>query len=156
MIDNKYLEKITDYIEKTLTKKDKIEFESYMNKDSEFKKIVNDIELNTSALKKLDDIEGPSDFVVKLNQRIDEYENSGLFNQISSKISNLFLKSDTLTLLSGASLIIILSFSFFKFSNSSVNQQIVDMNDFNDSSMAINDSDSLNIEDPVLLLGNDK
>jgi len=156
MIDNKYLEKITDYIEKTLTKKDKIEFESYMNKDSEFKKIVNDIELNTLALKKLDDIEGPSDFVVKLNQRIDEYENSGLFNQISSKISNLFLKSDTLTLLSGASLIIILSFSFFKFSNSSVNQQIVDMNDFNDSSMAINDSDSLNIEDPVLLLGNDK
>tara|TARA_B000000475_G_scaffold158805_1_gene127850 strand:+ start:4637 stop:5107 length:471 start_codon:yes stop_codon:yes gene_type:complete len=156
MIDNKYLEKITDYIEKTLTKKDKIEFESYMNKDSEFKKIVNDIELNTLALKKLDDIKGPSDFVVKLNQRIDEYENSGLFNQISSKISNLFLKSDTLTLLSGASLIIILSFSFFKFSNSSVNQQIVDMNDFNDSSMAINDSDSLNIEDPVLLLGNDK
>tara|TARA_X000001036_G_scaffold430892_1_gene464295 strand:+ start:704 stop:1174 length:471 start_codon:yes stop_codon:yes gene_type:complete len=156
MIDNKYLEKITDYIEKTLTKKDKIEFESYMNKDSEFKKIVNDIELNTLALKKLDDIEGPSDFIVKLNQRIDEYENSGLFNQISSKISNLFLKSDTLTLLSGASLIIILSFSFFKFSNSSVNQQIVDMNDFNDSSMAINDSDSLNIEDPVLLLGNDK
>lgn len=156
MIDNKYLEKITDYIEKTLTKKDKIEFESYMNKDSEFKKIVNDIELNTLALKKLDDIEGPSDFVVKLNQRIDEYENSGLFNQMSSKISNLFLKSDTLTLLSGASLIIILSFSFFKFSNSSVNQQIVDMNDFNDSSIAINDSDSLNIEDPVLLLGNDK
>ena len=156
MIDNKYLEKITDYIEKTLTKKDKIEFESYMNKDSEFKKIVNDIELNTLALKKLDDIEGPSDFIVKLNQRIDEYENSGLFNQISSKISNLFLKSDTLTLLSGASLIIILSFSFFKFSNSSVNQKIVDMNDFNDSSMAINDSDSLNIEDPVLLLGNDK
>jgi len=156
MIDNKYLEKITDYIEKTLTKKDKIEFESYMNKDSEFKKIVNDIELNTLALKKLDDIEGPSNFIVKLNQRIDEYENSGLFNQISSKISNLFLKSDTLTLLSGASLIIILSFSFFKFSNSSVNQQIVDMNDFNDSSMAINDSDSLNIEDPVLLLGNDK
>ena len=156
MIDNKYLEKITDYIEKTLTKKDKIEFESYMNKDSEFKKIVNDIELNTLAIKKLDDIEGPSDFIVKLNQRIDEYENSGLFNQISSKISNLFLKSDTLTLLSGASLIIILSFSFFKFSNSSVNQKIVDMNDFNDSSMAINDSDSLNIEDPVLLLGNDK
>ena len=156
MIDNKYLEKITDYIEKTLTKKDKIEFESYMNKDSEFKKIVNDIELNTLALKKLDDIKGPSDFVVKLNQRIDEYENSGLFNQISSKISNLFLKSDTLTLLSGASLIIILSFSFFKFSNSSVNQKIVDMNDFNDSSMAVNDSDSLNIEDPVLLLGNDK
>ena len=156
MIDNKYLEKITDYIEKTLTKKDKIEFESYMNKDSEFKKIVNDIELNTLALKKLDDIKGPSDFVVKLNQRIDEYENSGLFNQISSKISNLFLKSDTLTLLSGVSLIIILSFSFFKFSNSSVNQQIVDMDDFNDSSMAINDSDSLNIEDPVLLLGNDK
>lgn len=156
MIDNKYLEKITDYIEKTLTKKDKIEFESYMSKDSEFKKIVNDIELNTLALKKLDDIEGPSDFVVKLNQRIDEYENSGLFNQISSKISNLLFNSDTLTLLSGASLIIILSFSFFKFSNSSVNQQIVDMNDFNDSSMAINDSDSLNIEDPVLLLGNDK
>ena len=156
MIDNKYLEKITDYIEKTLTKKDKIEFESYMNKDSEFKKIVNDIELNTLALKKLDDIKGPSDFVVKLNQRIDEYENSGLFNQISSKISNLFLKSDTLTLLSGASLIIILSFSFFKFSNSSVNQKIVDMNNFNDSSMAVNDSDSLNIEDPVLLLGNDK
>ena len=36
MIDNKYLEKITDYIENTLSNDDKIDFESYMNQDLEF------------------------------------------------------------------------------------------------------------------------
>ena len=57
MIDNRYLEQITDYIENTLNKSDKTEFELYMSKDSEFKKIVEDIKLNTLALKRLDDIE---------------------------------------------------------------------------------------------------
>tara|TARA_B100001142_G_scaffold238086_1_gene236720 strand:+ start:4670 stop:5140 length:471 start_codon:yes stop_codon:yes gene_type:complete len=156
MIDNRYLEQITDYIENTLNKSDKTEFELYMSKDSEFKKIVEDIKLNTLALKRLDDIEGPSDFVFKLNQRIDEYENSSIFNQLSNAVSNIFSKSDTLTLLSGASLILIVSFSFFKFSSFGGYNNIVDTNDFNDSSIAINDSDSLNVEDPVLLLGNDK
>tara|TARA_B100001250_G_scaffold10543_1_gene9164 strand:- start:1725 stop:2195 length:471 start_codon:yes stop_codon:yes gene_type:complete len=156
MIDNRYLEQITDYIENTLNKSDKTEFELYMSKDSEFKKIVEDIKLNTLALKRLDDIEGPSDFVYKLNQRIDEYENSTIFNQLSNAVSNIFSKSDTLTLLSGASLILIVSFSFFKFSSFDGYNNIVDTNDFNDSSIAINDSDSLNVEDPVLLLGNDK
>jgi hypothetical protein len=156
MIDNRYLEQITDYIENTLNKSDKTEFELYMSKDSEFKKIVEDIKLNTLALKRLDDIEGPSDFVYKLNQRIDEYENSTIFNQLSNAVSNIFSKSDTLTLLSGASLILIVSFSFFKFSSFGGYNNIVDTNDFNDSSIAINDSDSLNVEDPVLLLGNDK
>jgi len=156
MIDNRYLEQITDYIENTLNKSDKTEFELYMSKDSEFKKIVEDIKLNTLALKRLDDIEGPSDFVYKLNQRIDEYENSTIFNQLSNAVSNIFSKSDTLTLLSGASLILIVSFSFFKFSSFGGYNNIVDTNDFNDSSIAINDSDSLNVEDPVLLFGNDK
>jgi hypothetical protein len=156
MIDNKYLEKITDYIENTLSKTDKTEFELYMNKDSEFKKIVEDIKINTLTLKKLEDIEGPSDFVYKLNQRIDEYENNTIFNQLSSTVSNMFSKSDTFTLLSGASLILIVSFSFFKFSSFGGYNNIVDTNDFNDSSIAVNDSDSLNVEDPVLLLGNDK
>ena len=156
MIDNRYLEQITDYIENTLNKSDKTEFELYMSKNSEFKKIVEDIKLNTLALKRLDDIEGPSDFVYKLNQRIDEYENSTIFNQLSNAVSNIFSKSDTLTLLSGASLILIVSFSFFKFSSFGGYDNIVDTNDFNDSSIAINDSDSLNVEDPVLLLGNDK
>ena len=156
MIDNKYLEKITDYIENTLRKSDKTEFELYMNKDSEFKKIVNDIKLNTLALKKIEDIKGPSDFVFKLNQRIDEYENNSIFNQLSNSVSNIFSKSDTLTLLSGASLIIILSFSFFKFSTFIGYNNIVDTNNISDSSIAVNDSDSLNVEDPVLLFGNDK
>ena len=156
MIDNKYLEKITDYIENTLSKTDKTEFELYMNKDSEFKKIVEDIKINTLTLKKLEDIEGPSDFVYKLNQRIDEYENNTIFNQLSSTVSNMFSKSDTFILLSGASLILIVSFSFFKFSSFGGYNNIVDTNDFNDSSIAVNDSDSLNVEDPVLLLGNDK
>ncbi len=156
MIDNRYLEKITDYIENTLNKSDKTEFELYMSKDSEFKKIVEDIKINTLTLKKLEDIEGPSDFVYKLNQRIDEYENNTIFNQLSSMVSNIFSKSDTFTLLFGASLILIVSFSFFKFSSFGGYNNIVDTNDFNDSSIAINDSDSLNVEDPVLLLGNDK
>lgn len=155
MIDNKYLEKITDYIENTLSNDDKIEFESYMNQDLEFKKIVNDIKYNTLALKKLENIEGQSDFVYKLNKRIDEHENSSIFNSLYNSVSSIFSKSDSITLLTGASLIVILSFSFFKFSNFNEQNNLVNTNNFDDS-IAINDSDSLNVDNPVLLLGNDK
>ena len=115
MIDNKYLEKITDYIENTLSNDDKIDFESYMNQDLQFKKIVNDIKYNTLALKKLEIIEGSSDFVYKLNIRIDEHENSIISNSFYNSIRSIFSKSDSIALLTGASLIVILSFSFFKF-----------------------------------------
>ncbi len=155
MIDNKYLEKITDYIENTLSNDDKIDFESYMNQDLEFKKIVNDIKYNTLALKKLENIEGSSDFVYKLNKRIDEYENSSIFNSFYNSIRSIFSKSDSIALLTGASLIVILSFSFFKFSNLNEQNTLVNTNNFDDS-IAINDSDSLNVDNPVLLLGNDK
>ena len=155
MIDNKYLEKITDYIENTLSNDDKIDFESYMNQDLEFKKIVNDIKYNTLALKKLENIEGSSDFVYKLNKRIDEYENSSIFNSFYNSVRSIFSKSDSIALLTGASLIVILSFSFFKFSNFNEQNNLVNTNNFDDS-IAINDSDSLNVDNPVLLLGNDK
>ena len=155
MIDNKYLEKITDYIENTLSNDDKIDFESYMNQDLEFKKIVNDIKYNTLALKKLENIEGSSDFVYKLNKRIDEYENSSIFNSFYNSVRSIFSKSDSIALLTGASLIVILSFSFFKFSNLNEQNTLVNTNNFDDS-IAINDSDSLNVDNPVLLLGNDK
>ena len=155
MIDNKYLEKITDYIENTLSNDDKIDFESYMNQDLEFKKIVNDIKYNTLALKKLENIEGSSDFVYKLNKRIDEYENSSIFNSLYNTVNSIFSKSDSIALLTGASLIVILSFSFFKFSNFNEQNNLVNTNNFDDS-IAINDSDSLNVDNPVLLLGNDK
>ena len=155
MIDNKYLEKITDYIENTLSNDDKIDFESYMNQDLEFKKIVDDIKYNTLALKKLENIEGTSDFVYKLNKRIDEYENSSIFNSFYNSIRSIFSKSDSIALLTGASLIVILSFSFFKFSNLNEQNTLVNTNNF-DESIAINDSDSLNVNNPVLLLGNDK
>tara|TARA_A100001388_G_scaffold276590_1_gene264731 strand:+ start:899 stop:1366 length:468 start_codon:yes stop_codon:yes gene_type:complete len=155
MIDNKYLEKITDYIENTLSNDDKIDFESYMNQDLEFKKIINDIKYNTLALKKLENIEGSSDFVYKLNKRIDEYENSIISNSFYNSIRSIFSKSDSIALLTGASLIVILSFSFFKFSNLNEQNTLVNTNNFDDS-IAINDSDSLNVDNPVLLLGNDK
>ena len=155
MIDNKYLEKITDYIENTLSNDDKIDFESYMNQDLEFKKIVDDIKYNTLALKKLENIEGSSDFVYKLNKRIDEYESSSIFNSFYNSVRSIFSKSDSIALLTGASLIVILSFSFFKFSNFNEQNNLVNTNNFDDS-IAINDSDSLNVDNPVLLLGNDK
>ena len=155
MIDNKYLEKITDYIENTLSNDDKIDFESYMNQDLEFKKIVNDIKYNTLALKKLENFEGSSDFVYKLNKRIDEHENSIISNSFYNSIRSIFSKSDSIALLTGASLIVILSFSFFKFSNLNEQNTLVNTNNFDDS-IAINDSDSLNVDNPVLLLGNDK
>ena len=155
MIDNKYLEKITDYIENTLSNDDKIDFESYMNQDLEFKKIVNDIKYNTLALKKLENIEGSSDFVYKLIKRIDEHENSIISNSFYNSIRSIFSKSDSIALLTGASLIVILSFSFFKFSNLNEQNTLVNTNNFDDS-IAINDSDSLNVDNPVLLLGNDK
>ena len=76
-------------------------------------------------------------------------------NSIYNSIRSIFSKSDSIALLTGASLIVILSFSFFKFSNLNEQNTLVNTNNFDDS-IAINDSDSLNVDNPVLLLGNDK
>ena len=76
-------------------------------------------------------------------------------NLFYNSLRNIFSKSDSIALLSGASLIVILSFSFFKFSNLNEQNNLVNTNNFDDS-IAINDSDSLNVDNPVLLLGNDK
>ena len=151
-----YYEKIVDYLENNLHGEEKVEFEAYLNSNKEFRNIVHDLSYQTKLIKKLPKVKASSNFIVNLNERIDAYEskNSNFWTKI---FSNNKSKIDYIPLFGTLSLLVIISFSLFKFSNSSSNFTL-DSSKF-ENSIAINDSDSLRNEDndsPILLIGNEK
>jgi len=152
-----YNEKIVDYLENNLNEEEKVEFEAYLNSNKEFRNIVDDISYQTKLIKKLPKVKASSNFIVNLNERIDAYESKN--NNFWTKIfSNNKSKIDYIPLFGTLSLLVIVSFSLFKFSNSSISNFTLDNSKF-ENSIAINDSDSLknkNNDSPILLIGNEK
>mgnify|MGYP006121264365 CR=1 FL=1 len=157
----KYKSQINDYLNGDLDKEEQYNFINYLNSDSDFKKLVDDIIFNDNLLRSAPYIETKANFIVNLNTRIDYYNNKSslpflkrLFNINTSKISmNQFAGFMSLAL--------IISFTIFKVSNSSSinNYHLSNIDENVDISVAVNDSDSLyniNSELPILLLGNDK
>ena len=152
-----YNEKIVDYLENNLNEEEKVEFEAYLNSNKEFRNIVDDISYQTKLIKKLPRVKASSNFIVNLNEKIDAYESRN--NNFWTKIfSNNKSKIDYIPLFGTLSLLVIVSFSLFKFANSSFPNFTIDNSKF-ENSIAINDSDSLRNEDndsPILLIGNEK
>ena len=152
-----YNEKIVDYLENNLNEEEKVEFEAYLNSNKEFRNIVDDISYQTKLIKKLPKVKASSNFIVNLNEKIDAYESNN--NNFWTKIFiNNKSKIDYIPLFGILSLLVIVSFSLFKFSNSSISNFTLDNNKF-ENSIAINDSDSLNNnnnDSPILLIGNEK
>ena len=152
-----YNEKIVDYLENNLNEEEKVEFEAYLNSNKEFRNIVDDISYQTNLIKKLPKVKASSNFILSLNERIDAYESKN--NNFWSKIfSNNRSKIYYIPLFGTLSLLVIVSFSLFKFSNSSISNFTLDNSKF-ENSIAINDSDSLknkNNDSPILLIGNEK
>ena len=153
---DKYFNQINDYLNNQLDANSKKEFEYYLKQDSEFEKIVLDIKTNDSLLKKLPLIKTKSNFIINLNEKIDEYESNKF--SFASILNDLFSKNNTPKLIGVLSIFVIVSFSMFKISDLNV-LPISDNNLLETPQIAINDADSLNDMEndmPILLIGNEK
>ena len=151
--------KISSYIEGDLSKIEKIEFESAIQGNKDFEILFNDIKRNDEMLKNLRKVSTPSDFMVQLNKKIDDYNDNRPLYMLKLFILNV----RPAPVLGAFSLVLILTFSMFKisnFNNSFYSKSNLN-NDLNDY-VAINDSDSLkdgsndSLDYPVLLIGNGK
>ena len=156
-----YESQINDYLDNKLKDTDKINFETYLSENLEFRKVVNEIKKNDLLLKKLPKLETDSSFILNLNHKIDLYEkNKFSFNKLNI-INQLFNKESRNQLLGAFSVIIILTFTLYKMSDLNL---LSNFNNFSDKDnnelpIAVNDTDSLNsiINDtPILLIGNEK
>ena len=156
-----YKNQINDYLNGELDENDKRDFIKYLNSNLDFKNLVEDIKFNDNLLKKTPCIETDSDFIISLNSRIDSYDSKspiaflrGLFNISKDRVN--------FNQIAGVmSLALIILFTTFKISNySSANNATLDnINNQLESSIAVNDADSLgnmNSGSAILLLGNDK
>tara|TARA_B100001540_G_C15789191_1_gene634637 strand:+ start:719 stop:1189 length:471 start_codon:yes stop_codon:yes gene_type:complete len=153
---DKYFNQINDYLNNELDANSKKEFENYLKQDSEFEKIVLDIKTNDILLKKLPLVKTKSNFIINLNEKIDEYESNKF--SFSSILNDLFSKNNTPKLVGVLSIFVIVSFSMFKISDLDV-LPISDNNLLETPQIAINDADSLNDMEndmPILLIGNEK
>ena len=153
---DKYFNQINDYLNNELDVNSKKEFENYLKQDSEFEKIVLDIKANDSLLKKLPLVKTKSNFIINLNEKIDEYESNKF--SFASILNDLFSKNNTPKLIGVLSIFVIVSFSMFKISDLNV-LPISDNNILETPQIAINDADSLNDMEndmPILLIGNEK
>ena len=153
---DKYFNQINDYLNNELDANSKKEFENYLKQDSEFEKIVLDIKTNDSLLKKLPLVKTKSNFIINLNEKIDEYESNKF--SFASILNDLFSKNNTPKLVGVLSIFVIVSFSMFKISDLDV-LPISDNNLLETPQIAINDADSLNDMEndmPILLIGNEK
>ena len=153
---DKYFNQINDYLNNELDINSKKEFENYLKQDSEFEKIVLDIKTNDILLKKLPLVKTKSNFIINLNEKIDEYESNKF--SFASILNDLFSKNNTPKLVGVLSIFVIVSFSMFKISDLDV-LPISDNNLLETPQIAINDADSLNDMEndmPILLIGNEK
>ena len=69
--------KITCYIDGELNQSEKIEFEEIMKMHEDLRSLFLDIKRNDELLKNLPRITTTSNFMIKLNKKIDEYNNQG-------------------------------------------------------------------------------
>ena len=153
---DKYFNQINDYLNNELDANSKKEFENYLKQDSEFEKIVLDIKTNDILLKKLPLVKTKSNFIINLNEKIDEYESNKF--SFASILNDLVSKNNTPKLVGVLSIFVIVSFSMFKISDLDV-LPISDNNLLETPQIAINDADSLNDMEndmPILLIGNEK
>ena len=152
-----YYDKIIDYIDNNLSKKDKENFEIYLKNNDEFRCVFNDIKAQTKLIKKLPKLKTSANFILDLNNRIEQYESQNKYSWLNIFSMNK-AKIDFIPLLGTLSLLFIISFSLFTVSNYNLSNYNSEDRKF-DNSVAINDSDSLknDYDDaPILLIGNKK
>ena len=136
-----------------------IEFEKAISENKEWENLYLDIKRNDELLKNLPQIVTKSDFIVRLNNKIDKYENKNYFSIIPFMKDYIF-NIKPLPAFSILALVILISFSALKLSNFSFNPNLSEKDLLNNENyIAINDSDSLksdkdSLNYPILLIGN--
>ena len=132
-----YKDKIISYIENDLTKQEMAEFESELEKNSELQLEFNEMKTTLNSFKNLPKIETSNDFIVNLNNRIDEYESSKIktFNNVFGRILNYnYLPQISI---GAVTLIFLLAINYFGFTNF----------DTNSNTLLSNSSEVVNIDD---------
>ncbi len=132
-----YKDKIISYIENDLTKQEMAEFESELEKNSELQLEFNEMKATLNSFKNLSKIKTSSDFIVNLNNRIDEYESSKIkiFNNVFGRILNYnYLPQISI---GAVTLIFLLAINYFGFTNF----------DTNSNTLLSNSSEVVNIDD---------
>ena len=132
-----YKDKIISYIENDLTKQEMAEFESELEKNSELQLEFNEMKATLNSFKNLPKIETSNDFIVNLNNRIDEYESSKIkiFNNVFGRILNYnYLPQISI---GAVTLIFLLAINYFGFTNF----------DTNSNTLLSNSSEVVNIDD---------
>ena len=149
-----YTDKIIDYLDNNLNELDKNDFENHLKNNKQFQEIVQDIKYQSKLIKNLPKYKASPDFMINLNKKIDAHESSYNKSWINwFKINKP--QFDYAPILGAVSIVVIVCFSLYKFSDYS---NYASDNNY-ESSIAINDSDSLKNEYdevPILLLGNEK
>jgi len=136
-------DKIISYLENELNESERKNFESELVTNLELKKEYDSTIKLINSLNKLPKIKASSNFIVSLNNKIDEYEKNKNFKWIFSSISSLFT---TYPKYSFASLSLVLLFALTYFmSVGSLSDSFMLSNSSNDSlyENEIADSDSL-------------
>tara|TARA_Y100001954_G_C15537410_1_gene467254 strand:- start:111 stop:560 length:450 start_codon:yes stop_codon:yes gene_type:complete len=133
-----YKDKIISYIENDLTKQEMAEFESELEKNSELQLEFNEMKTTLNSFKNLPKIETSNDFIVNLNNRIDEYESSKIkiFNNVFGRIlNNNYLPQISI---GAVTLIFLLAINYFGFTNFDTNSNTL----LSNSSEVVNTDDS--------------
>ena len=127
-IDN---EKLADYLAGILDENDKKAFEKNVN-HKDLESLAKDIKHIDTLLNKMNsNVETSSDFMLKLNSRIDEYEKSkqSWFANIIDYFSNNYNNQSMLPKYGLLSLVLIVSFTFYKINDNFSNSIVVNEND---------------------------
>jgi len=156
-----YKNKINDYLNGELDKKDEHEFINYLNSNLDFKNLVEDIKFNDNLLKSTPLIETDRDFIINLNSRIDSYGGNSSFTFFQRLFNTSKTRVNFNQIAGVMSLTIIISFTIFKISDqsSASNASLDNIDNQLEVPLAVNDADSLenmNSGSPILLIGNDK
>ena len=126
-IDN---EKLADYLAGKLDENDKKAFEKNVN-HKDLESLAKDIKHIDTLLNKMNSNLESSDFMLKLNSRIDEYEKSkqSWFANIIDYFSNNYNNQSMLPKYGLLSLVLIVSFTFYKINDNFSNSIVVNEND---------------------------
>ena len=127
-IDN---EKLADYLAGKLDENDKKAFEQNVN-HKDLESLAKDIKHIDTLLNKMNsNVETSSDFMLKLNSRIDKYEKSkqSWFANIIDYFSNNYNNQSMLPKYGLLSLVLIVSFTFYKINDNFSNSIVVNEND---------------------------
>jgi len=150
-IDN---DKFLKYLSGELNQNEAKDFEKQIDENQDLKSIINDLDQNDKVLKNLNNHRVSSDFMIKLNQKIDAYEESlvpwysKLLNALPS-FSSINLEYKNYSQAAVFSLLLIVSFTIYKVSNGS--NDMVDKGDIYPSGQFADNSEEDSDNSPIMM-----